>query len=396
MQGIPVLESIRAQSGSLPPVLVHLAVDEAPFVLIASVPALAETGKPIKLDGSKSVTSKETKFVWTVVQQPEGSQLPAVLGEGASLELTLDFIGSYKLALTMDDGIKRESRLFSVEVADRWLDFNEPIVDLAVLKDNLLAVLYGLQSKLAIYKDFALVKTIELNELCKEVAATRESNVIAVRSDNRVRVFDLDLNEIDQFTITDVSYPLAMTDDGRLYVQSEAKGKDVYWSGPGQLEEIEFHIDRDLLSAGNRVFYSYYGFEMITDADGLPTGSKSISTNGLLAANASYLVSSVYVLKLLPENKMEPLYLHGKFAGGACISDSGVAVSDSTGISVHRLQDGKTLKTIDMPRFGLKSSRAHAVDMELLADGTLCVLYQPADDSDMDSVIVGFYYNAEE
>ena len=118
----------------------------------------------------------------------------------------------------------------------------------------MLAVLYGLQSKLAIYKDFALVKTIELNELCKEVAATRESNVIAVRSDNRVRVFDLDLNEIDQFTITDVSYPLAMTDDGRLYVQSEAKGKDVYWSGPGQLEEMEFHIDRDLLSAGNRVF----------------------------------------------------------------------------------------------------------------------------------------------
>lgn len=58
MQGIPVLESIRAQSGSLPPVLVHLAVDEAPFVLIASVPALAETGKPIKLDGSKSVTSQ--------------------------------------------------------------------------------------------------------------------------------------------------------------------------------------------------------------------------------------------------------------------------------------------------------------------------------------------------
>ena len=150
----------------LPPVF-SLLIDDDEQKLFPVVigPLLSSTGEKVTLDGSLSRGNSEITYTWSVNKKPKNSDLPEILGTGSRIELELNQIGTYEFVLTIEDGVNREFIIHEVDVADGWLTFGEPIIDIVAIANNSLAILHGLPSKLSIYNSNGM-RTIDINDDC--------------------------------------------------------------------------------------------------------------------------------------------------------------------------------------------------------------------------------------
>lgn len=400
----PVKEVITVRSGyMLPPVCTLLIdSDEKDLFPIIIAPTLLQTGEKIVLDGSLSKVNSFTSFNWTVSKKPINSDLQDNVGTNSRAEFNLNYPGSYEFILTIDDGVNREFSTHLVEVADKWLSLGEPIMDIVAVANNSLAVLHGIPSKLSIYNETGM-QTVEINDTCLKITATKKSSVIAVLSATKMYIYNLaNLEIIEQIDDLVTHGIIAVTDNNQVFSATKDY-KLLCWtlgSEPTINNNINLIYDK-LFSTGKRLFInSSYLTELLLDESGQVVVRKTIEgSREAVAVNDDWLATTSRKLyKLFPNSQIGLMYNLGygsSFVKGVVQGDYGAFVTkdnnySSYGFEVYNIMINKLTRAWQAPTFG-QPSDTKILKMEFLEDNTLGVFYEPGPYATFSEAIIGFY-----
>ncbi len=403
----PVNEMLPIKQGYILPPVFSLLIDDDEQKLFPVVigPLLSSTGEKVTLDGSLSRGNSELTYTWSVNKKPKNSDLPEILGTGSRIELELNQIGTYEFVLTIEDGVNREFIIHEVDVADGWLTFGEPIIDIVAIANNSLAILHGLPSKLSIYNSIGM-RTIDINDDCFKLAATKKSNIIAALSNSSVYIFDLaNLEIIDQTNDFAMQGTIAITDKNHVFMgvnDGYAGSKLTYWTfEQGFVANNNALVSSydQLFSVGERLFSVNPNdiLEYFLDETGLPTGKCNMTiVQNVRALNDDWLVTSQRTLyKLFPDSKIGVFFDLGfgnSFVMGALSGDYGAFVVEDHNnydLEIYNIKTGKLTRAWLAPMFAPRNNKICKV--EFLGDNTLSVLYEPGPYAKFSEAVIGFY-----
>ena len=387
-------EGLAIKKGYMVPPLFTLVIadEKKPLTPIIIGQSIAQKGEQVVLDGTLSQSNKCTTFTWEVIIKTQDSILKENLGHEKRITFNFDQPGNYVFVLTLDDGVNRQVETHMIDVADKWLTFGEPIIDIKAVKNNSLAILHGIPSKLTIYNDSGS-RSIELDDTYLMLGATKKSDIIVLLSLSKIIVYDLNtLDVIAQFNTIN-SPSLAVTDEN--HVLWGLKNNNIMcWSlgvEPKLDTSIPYYYSK-LRSNGERVFIS--NTELILDDYGRVVNKVDLPYNDIIAFDDEFFVDKncrlfKYFLGTLV--KVLDLRTGAYFSGGTLNGDYGAFINYQQGkIERYNIKTGELLQTFVVPLFGLDTG-TKVPNLDILEDGSLYVLYEPYENATFSEAVIGVY-----
>lgn len=360
----PINEGLFVEDYYLQSSIYTLSIDQGDKKLLPVINSdvFGVIGKPIVLDGRLSRGNGDFSAKWGIHKKPAQSKLANDLGDGLVAEVIVDYPGRYEFALVLEDGASREVAYFTVEVADEWILFNEPVTAIEAGKDSSLIVLSGYESKLSVIKDSG-IRDLFIGGLPKGLAVNANRSMAVVWTYTGAFVVDLDeLNVIAKYTGENMISASTISDEGVAYFFVPYENKLVSWNKDDGFQETLMPycpslsklgiIGKDLFGVASTIIKLPY---KRTD--------ENLGKTVLAYSNDFLIDNSARLYRVLPELRFIPicrLNYNLRFSQGAIYNDLAALIMDiqeepynsAVYLEVYDLAVNASLKRVRIPTFG--------------------------------------------
>lgn len=404
---LPIKEQMQISPKFIVKPIFTLTIDDDEQKLFPVVKAdhFAKTNSPVVLDGSLSFAQGSFFSRWIIKSKPYNSKIATQISEEIVTSVVFDYPGTYELALVLEDGAKSESLSFTIEVADSWLFFAEPVFKIASCKDGNIAVLHGVPAKLSVFG--TLENSVTLGSVAKGLVTSNSGNYLAVWVDNTVRIYSMpDLYEIDSFELPYVvGRYLAITDAGVFYlIGFENNQCTIFaWSLDTGLKRNLFRQgSQRLFTKGEKVYLGFYQFMELFFSwqnEGEEAETQTLLQKTILCINDRYALDenkTLYKFRADGSLISDFQFPINGYVSQALFADSLLiwtirdsAIRGDKSISVFDIEAKKHLQSWEIPRFQVADDII-AKDIAIINE-TVAVVYEPPREAIVGGSVIGFY-----